>query len=241
MAGTMNSKENQEDIYNLIIKQKSLNFKPGDEHLYSNSGYVLLAKIIEKTSGMKFSKFSEEKNFQPTGMNQTSLYHSTGQMIKNSAAGHKWDNVEKFKRTAAMNCTVVGQSNVYTCVEDFLQWDNNFYKNKLGKCYFSKEMTSMTTLSNGDTCKYVFGLSVSEHNGLHTISHQGGTGDFTAQYIQVPSEKITVVVLFKIPVDVTGLAYKITDLFVKGKPKTVIAALHPEKAVVDSSILQTYV
>lgn len=241
MAGTMNSKENQEDIYNLIIKQKSLNFKPGDEHLYSNSGYVLLAKIIEKTSGMKFSKFIEEKIFQPTGMNQTSLYHSTGQMIKNSAAGHKWDNVEKFKRTAAMNSTVVGQSNVYTCVEDFLQWDNNFYKNKLGKWDFSKEMTSMTTLSNGDTCKYVFGLSVSEHNGLHTISHQGGTGDFTAQYIQVPSEKFAVVVLFNIPVDVTGLAYKITDLFVKGKPKTVIAALHPEKAVVDSSILKKYV
>ena len=241
MAGTQDSIETQDGIYSLIIKQKSLNFKPGDEFLYSNSGYVLLVKIIEKTSGMKFSKFIDEKIFQPVGMNQTTIYDNPDKIIMNSASGHTWGGNEKFKRTGIRNSTVVGQSNIYTCAEDFLQWDNNFYKNKLGKWNFSKEMTSLTTLSNGDTCRYAFGLDISEHNGLKTISHQGGTGDFTAQYVQIPSEKFAVVCLFNIPVDVTGLAYKITDLFVKGKPKTEVASLHPEKAMVDSSVLQTYV
>jgi len=241
MAGTLDSIETQEEIYSLIIKQKSLNFKPGDEFLYSNSGYVLLVKIIEKTSGMKFSKFVEEKIFQPVGMNQTAIYDNPGIILKNSASGHTWGGEEKFKRTGRRNSTVVGQSNIYTCVEDFLQWDNNFYKNKFGKWDFSKEMTSLSTLSNGDTCKYAFGLDISEHNGLKTISHQGGTGDFTAQYVQIPSEKFAVVCLFNIPVDVTGLAYKITDLFVIGKPKSVASAPNPEKVIVDSSVLQTYV
>jgi CubicO group peptidase (beta-lactamase class C family) len=241
MAGTQDSIETQDGIYSLIIKQKSLNFKPGDEFLYSNSGYVLLVKIIEKTSGMKFSKFIEQRIFQPLGMNQTAIYDNPDKTIKNSASGHKWGRDEKFKRSGSRNSTVVGQSNIYTCVEDFLQWDNNFYKNKMGKWDFSKEMTSLTTLSNGDTCKYAFGLDISEYNGLKTISHQGGTGDFTAQYVQIPSEKFAVVCLFNVPVDVTGLAYKITDLFVKGKPKTIADLLHPGKALVDSAVFQRYV
>jgi len=241
MAGTQDSIETQDGIYSLIIKQKSLNFKPGDEFLYSNSGYVLLVRIIEKTSGMKFSKFIEQRIFQPVGMNQTAIFDNPDKIIENCASGHTWGGDEKFKRIGIRNSTVVGQSNIYTCVEDFLQWDSNFYKNKLGKWNFSKEMTLLTTLSNGDTCRYAFGLDISEHNGLKTISHQGGTGDFTAQYVQIPSEKFAVVCLFNIPIDVTGLAYKITDLFVNGKPKTVVASLQPEKAMVDSYVLQTYV
>lgn len=87
MAGTQDSIETQDGIYSLIIKQKSLNFKPGDEFLYSNSGYVLLVKIIEKTSGMKFSKFIEQRIFQPVGMNQTTIYDNPGKIIINSASG----------------------------------------------------------------------------------------------------------------------------------------------------------
>ena len=88
MAGTLNSKETQEEVYSLIIKQKALNFIPGDEYLYSNSGYVLLAKIIEKTSGMKCSKFIEEKICRPTGMEQTFIYDNPAKVISNCAAGH---------------------------------------------------------------------------------------------------------------------------------------------------------
>jgi CubicO group peptidase (beta-lactamase class C family) len=241
LSGTQDSIENQKEIYSLILQQKALNFKPGDEFLYSNSGYVLLVKIIEKISGMPFSKFVEEKIFKPVGMNQTAIYDKTGKLIKNSAIGHTWGGDQHFKKTGSISSTVVGQSNIYTSVTDFLQWDNNFYKNKLGKWDCNKEMTTLTKLSNGDTCKYAFGLEIGEHNGLKTISHQGGISDFTAQYIQIPSEKFAVVCLFNIPVDVTGLAYKITDLFVKGKTATVAATLPPVKAVIDTAILQKYV
>jgi CubicO group peptidase (beta-lactamase class C family) len=241
MAGTQDSTETQNGIYSLIIKQRSLNFKPGDEFLYSNSGYVLLVKIIEKVSGMNFCQFIEQRIFHPVGMNQTAIYDNPGKIIENSASGHTWGGDEKFKRTVKRNSTVVGQSNIYTSIDDFLQWDNNFYKNMMGNWDFSKEMTSLTTLSNGDTCRYAFGLDISDHNGFKTISHQGGTGDFTAQYVQIPSEKFAVVCLFNIPVDVTGLAYKVTDLFVQGKPKVVALAPDPEKIIIDSTVLQTYV
>ena len=240
MAGTLESRDTQEENYNLIIKQKSLNFIPDAEYEYSNSGYLLLAKIIENVSGIKFSKFMEENIFRPAGMKKTFIYDEPEKIIKNSAEGHIWDDTERFKRSADWNNTIVGVSNVYTCAKDLLIWSNNNYENRLGKWDFGKEMTALTTLSNGDTCNYAFGLEISEYKGLRTISHQGGTGHFTAQYLQFPSERSVIVCLFNIPSDVTGLAYKITDLFVEGNPQPVNASIKPEKIKVDSSVMQLY-
>jgi CubicO group peptidase (beta-lactamase class C family) len=240
MAGTLYDKENLDGVYSLICKQKALNFKPGDEFLYSNSGYVLLAKIIEKTSGMTFADFIEEKIFKPAGMNQTFIYDNSGKSRINCAEGHAWAGDKKFKKTAEPTSTVPGESNVYTNVGDFLEWDNNFYKNRLGKWDFNKEMTSRTTLSNGDTCSYAFGLEISDYKGMKTISHQGGDVDFTAQYTQIPSEKFTVVCLFNVQVNVTGLANKITDLVLKESTQKVTSEAKPGKVMLDSLVLQQY-
>ena len=240
MAGRLNANEDQKEAHSLIIKQKAINFKPGDEFLYSNSGYLLLADIIEKVSGMKFSKFIEENIFRPIGMSQSFIYDNPDRVTINCASGHEWGDEEKFKRSVSLISTVVGESNVYTSVGDFLQWDNNFYKNRLGTWDFSKEMTSQTTLRNGDTCDYAFGLEIGKYKGLYTISHQGGTNDFTAKYLQIPSEKFAVVCLFNIPTDVTGLAKKITDLFVKGIPQPLDSSVNPGKKSVDSTVLKLY-
>ena len=240
MAGTLFSEEDQEGTYNLITRQKTLNFRPGDEYEYSNSGYILLAKIIENVSGTKFSKFMEERIFRSIGLDRTFIYDDPEKTGTNTATGNKWGGDEKFMRTADLKSTAVGQSNVYSCVDDLLQWDNNFYKNRLGEWDFSKEMTTLMPLNNGTMSNYAFGLEISQFNGLKTISHQGGTEGFQAIYIQIPSEKFSVVCLFNIGIDVTGLAYKITGLYVKGNPEADIPSIRPEKTEVDSAILQKY-
>ena len=240
MAGTLFTEENQEGTYKLIVRQKTLNFRPGEEYEYSNSGYILLAKIIEKASGMKFSKFMEERIFRPIGLDRSFIYDDPEKTGTNTATGNKWGGDEKFMRSADLKSTAVGQSNVYSCVDDLLQWDNNFYKNRLGGWDFSKEMTTLMPLNNGNKSNYAFGLEISQFNGLKTISHQGGTEGFQAIYIQIPSEKFSVVCLFNIGIDVTSLAYRITGLFIKGNPQGEIAPIKPEKTEVDSAILQKY-
>jgi CubicO group peptidase (beta-lactamase class C family) len=238
MAGTLFSKDNHEDGYDVIFRQSALNYKPGDEYLYSNSGYELLVKIIEKTSGMKFSKFIEEKIFRPIGMQETFIYDNPGKISKNCAAGHQWGENPKFKRSDFLNTVPLGSTNEYTDLEDFLQWNNNFYRNKLGSWDFSKEMTAQMLLNNGNKCNYAFGLEVSDYKGFQTISHGGGTGDFSAQYLQIPSERFAVVCLFNIPCDAAGLSYKIADLFLKGNPQKDQATIQPEKVKIDSTLLQ---
>jgi len=238
MAGTLFSEDNREGDYNFIARQKSLNFIPGDEYMYSNSGYILLGKIVEKTGGMKFSKFIEEDIFRPVEMTHTYIYDSPGKITGNSAAGHVRGDDKKFKESGYQNSALTGISNVYTNIEDLLQWDNNFYRNRLGKWDFSEEMTTPAILNNGDTCKYAFGLDISEHNGLRTISHGGGTGDFSTFYLQIPSEKLSVICLFNISTNATSLAYKIADLFVKGNPQPAAHSVKPEKVNIDSAALQ---
>ncbi len=238
MAGTLFSEDNREGDYNFIARQKSLNFKPGNEYMYSNSGYILLGKIVEKVSGMKFSKFVEENIFMPVGMTHTYIYDNPGKMTDNTATGHIREGEGKYKESGYKNSSLTGVSNVYTNIVDLLQWDNNFYSNKLGRWNFSKEMTALTPLNNGDKCNYAFGLDVSDYKGLTTISHGGGSGDFSTFYLQIPSEKLTIVCLFNISASSTSLAYRITDLFIKGNPQHVAHSSRPEKADIDSSLLQ---
>jgi len=238
MAGTLFSENNREGDYDFIAGQKSLNFKPGDEYNYSNSGYVLLGKIVEKISGMKFSKFVEENIFTPLGMTHSYIYDNPGRITDNSATGHIREGEGKYRESGYENSSLTGVSNVYTSIEDILQWDNNFYNNKLGRWDFSKEMTALTPLNNGDECNYAFGLHISEYKGLKTISHGGGSGDFSTFYLQIPSEKLSVVCLFNINAGATSLAYKIADLFIKESPQNIAHPSKPEKADIDSSLLQ---
>ncbi len=238
MAGTLFSEDNREGDYDFIARQKSLNFKPGDEYMYSNSGYILLAKIVEKVSGMSFSKFIEENIFRPVGMTHTYIYDNPYKITDNTATGHVREGEGKFKESGYQNITLTGISNVYTNIEDLLQWDNNFYSNKLGGWDFSNEMTALTPLNNGAACNYAFGLHISEYNGLKTISHGGGSGDFSTFYLQIPSEKLSVICLFNISAGATSLAYKIADLFIKESPQHIAHSSRPEKADIDSSLLQ---
>jgi len=238
MAGTLFSENNREGDYNFIARQKSLNFRPGDEYMYSNSGYILLAKIVEKVSGMSFSKFVEENIFKPVGMTHTFIYDNPDKISDNTATGHLREGDGKFTESGYKNSTLTGISNVYTNIEDLLLWDNNFYSNKLGRWDFTREMTALTPLNNGEKCNYAFGLEVSEYKELKTISHGGGSGDFSTFYLQIPSEKVSVICLFNISAGATNLAYRVADLFVTGNQQHAVTSNKPEKADIDSSLLQ---
>ncbi|TAJ11802.1 serine hydrolase [Marinilabiliaceae bacterium JC017] len=241
MAGkSIENKDTMEEIYNLIINQRSLNNQPNAEYIYSNSGYILLAKIVEKASGKTFSQYVEEKLLRAIGMNQSFIYDSRDKINKKSATPHQPDTNHKFKIVDDLDILTFGESNVFTTIDDYLLWDNNFYQNKLGEWDFNKAMTSQVTLTNGDTCHYAFGLNKSLYKGLTTISHQGGTLGFSTQYIQIPSERLSVVCMFNVHTNVTNLAYQIIDLFIEGETKQDETTTQLKKARVDSTILHNY-
>ena len=119
------------ELVELLSRQQNLNFEPGSQFSYTNSGYFLLAEIITSVSGMKASAFAQENIFEPLGMTQTRFYDDPNAIIRNQAFGYS-PNRDGGYRLDILRSDVIGDLGVITTVEDFLHWDNNFYENKTG-------------------------------------------------------------------------------------------------------------
>ncbi len=120
-----------EDVYWLLKAQRELNFRPGDEFLYVNSNYVLLALICEQVSGQSFATFCHERMFGPLGMTRSVVNDSFVKLIPGRALGY-YDDEQGNWFNAPLTDSVIGPTNVYTTVEDLVKWDENFYTGEIG-------------------------------------------------------------------------------------------------------------
>ena len=116
----------------LLARQRESNFPPGSEFLYSNSGYLLLAHIVKRTTGLSLREFSEKKIFMPLGMNNTHFHDDHTHIVKQRASGYAPDN-EAFS-ISMTTLDIVGDGSIYTRPSTICcLWDRNFYQNRLGK------------------------------------------------------------------------------------------------------------
>ena len=218
----------QEDVANLLVRQKGLLFKPGDKYLYSNTGFVLLAVIISRVSGMTFSEFAKKHIFDPLLMKNTHIHDDVKSLVKNRATGYSPAKGGEFKINI-YHREILGDDGVFTTVEDFLKWDQNFFNNKLGKGTRDLIDTALTCgkLNNGHKLDYAFGIVVEPYRGLRTSSHSGGWVGFRAHYLQFPDQKFSVVILSNLStMNPHKIAYQIADLYL---PDQLAEPTPPEK------------
>jgi hypothetical protein len=121
-----------DDVFWLLKSQRELNYPPGQEYLYVNSGYVLLAKICERVSKQPFAEFSKRRIFDPLGMTRSFIHDSVVKVIPGRALGYYYDDDKAGWFYAPLTDCVVGPSNVYTTVEDLALWDENFDSGQVG-------------------------------------------------------------------------------------------------------------
>ena len=185
-------------------------FKSGERWSYGNSGYFLLGQLVEKLTNLSLSQFADEQIFQPLGMSHTLIRDDHTKIIKNKAAGysnysrmHANDHRKPYcsrNDFYSLNEEVVevgGAGQIWTTVEDFLRWDQNFYHNILGKGSQSLVdfLTSSGKLNNGALTGYGCGLFIGEFAGRKIIHHGGSAGGYSAYYIQIPELKTSVITL----------------------------------------------
>jgi CubicO group peptidase (beta-lactamase class C family) len=203
-----------DDVLGLIARQKELNFKPGQEHLYSNSGYFLLGLIVKRVSGKSLREFAEEHIFKPLGMNNTHFHDDRNLVVKNRVTAYLPNSNRGFA-VALISIESVGDTGLYTSVEDLFLWDQSFYNNKLGGGPdLVTEELSPGKLNNGENTGYAFGLRINEYKGLKRISHGGEAGGFRAQLIRFPEQNFSVMCLCNASnIDADGLARQVADIF----------------------------
>ncbi len=209
------------EVVDLITRQKELNFAPGDEFLYSNSGYFLLAEIVKRVTGNSMAVYAEDNIFKPLGMTHTHFHNDHTQIVKNRASGYGREKDGNFW----INMTtlgMIGDGGVFTSIDDLLQWDLNFYDNKLGKAD-QKRIDKMLTpgvLNSGKKLDYAFGLGISEYKGLKMVSHGGAFVGFRAEMIRFPEQKFSVIVLANLGnINPSRLARQVADIYLADRFK----------------------
>jgi CubicO group peptidase (beta-lactamase class C family) len=183
------------DAIRLLAQIKKPGFPPGTEFRYSNSGYVILAQIVEKVSGQSFSQFLQQNIFQPLGMTSSLLDDETRPALGKVATSYTLkDGSYKDIDYTPVNL-IYGEDNVFSTVEDLYRWDQALYTEKLVKAATLKEAFTPGKLRNGGTTNYGFGWSLAKTLGLDTVSHSGAWVGFRTHIFRFPNEHFTVVVL----------------------------------------------
>ena len=184
-----------DDALNLIVRQKALNFDPGSEWLYSNTGFFLLSIIVKRVSGRSLRDFAAENIFSPLQMSATTYRDDHTQLVPNRALAY--DPKEKgggfsldvsyFEQT--------GDGAVHTSAPDLLKWDENFYTAQIGGKDFLAELQQPGKLNSGKELDYAKGLSVDQYRGLRTVRHGGSWGGYRAELLRFPDQHFSVVCL----------------------------------------------
>ncbi len=214
-----------DDVFRLLKAQRALNYRPGDEYLYINSNYVLLAIICERVSGQSFATFCQERIFGPLGMSRSVINDSIVKLIPGRALGY-YDDEQGNWLNAPLTDSVVGPTNVYSSVEDLARWDNNLVTGEIGGQAVIERMHQPGRLNDGTEIDYAFGLMVGpahQHRGWQVVEHGGGQGGYGSWLVRFPERYLSVVVLFNHFLwNMKEYALKVADLFLEDKaPATV--------------------
>jgi CubicO group peptidase (beta-lactamase class C family) len=182
------------DILDLIRRQKTLNFRPGDEHVYSNTGYDLLAILVERVTGKTLREAAQEAFFAPLGMKDTMFGDDRTRIIPRRAVAYGPREGGGFLIDMP-NVETVGSGGLYTTVEDLALWEENFYTGRAGGKALMEQVQTPGTLNDGTRLEYAFGLGVDVHRGLKRVWHNGGLDGYRSLLIRAPEKYVSVAVL----------------------------------------------
>lgn len=200
-----------EETIELVARQRKLNFLPGEEYLYSNSGYFLLGVIVQRASEKSLGEFAQEHIFKPLGMKNTHFHDDHTMIVKNRADGYS--PIKKGFRINMTTLDHVGDGGLFTTVEDLYLWDQAFFNNKLGK-ELTDSIQTTGTLNNGKKLDYAFGLFIDEYRGLKRVSHGGSFVGFRAQMVRFPEQKFSVICLANLgTINPSRLCMQIADIY----------------------------
>jgi CubicO group peptidase (beta-lactamase class C family) len=200
-------------ILEMVRRQRELDFAPGDEEQYSNTGYNLLAASIAKVTGQSFRTWTDQNLFQPLGMKHTFVCDNPAEIIVNRANSYAPDGKDRFHQVFSQ-LAAQGSSSLFISAEDMGRWLLNFQTARVGGKEAMELMKVPETLNHGEKRGYAFGLVLGKHHGMITLSHGGAWAGYRSHTIWVPEKRFGAAILANTSgIDTGDLALKITDLY----------------------------
>lgn len=180
-----------------VIRQYAtgkLDFEPGTRYSYSNTGFLILGRVVEKVSGEPFGEFISRRILKPLGMNHTVYQGNLGS--PGFAEGYTTFALSPPELAVHEGKGwVAGDGGLYSTASDLVKWDLSLIEGKVLKPESYKLMTTSRMLANGLRTGYGCGLQVREQNGETVLSHGGATNGYYALNTMLPSRKSAVIIL----------------------------------------------
>ena len=201
-----------DDVLAVLTRQRELNFTPGERHLYSNSGYTLLAVIASRVSGKSFRAFTDERIFKPLSMTNTHFRDDFAEIVKHQAYGYTRQS-GTFKLSVT-NFDTAGATSLLTTAEDLAKWDANFQNPVVGGTALVAAMEARGRLNDGSNIDYASGIAHGTHRGLKTISHGGADAGYRSALNRYPDQRFGVSTLCNLAQTNPGrLAQRVAEVF----------------------------
>ncbi len=223
-------------VLDILSRQESLNYVPGEYYSYTNSGYNLQAILVERVSGMPFSEFTRERIFEPLGMTHTQWRDDFTRIVKDRAIAYRptqdggWSQLMPFE-------DVYGNGGLLTTVGDLLKFTQNLETGTLGGPSFLEEMHRQGVLNSGQVIAYASGLTLGTYKGVPQVQHSGSTAGYRGHVVRFPHQGLAVAVMCNAASgNATGFAYRVADLYLGSAlkeevpvPPSGAVALAPER------------
>ncbi|HTE01569.1 MAG TPA: serine hydrolase domain-containing protein [Mucilaginibacter sp.] len=238
MAGTrLDDVITEEQIVKVLSKQQALNFKPGDEWSYSNSGFTMLGEIVRSVTGKSLRQFTDSAIFKPLGMNNTHFHDDYTEIVPNRSYSYGTNGKNGYVN-AILSYSNAGATSLFTNINDMSKWVINFYDHKVGDQKDIEQLTQKCVLNNGKVQDYAMGISNDEYRGQKRYSHNGGDAGYRTSVEVFPDLKMGFIVFSNLgETDPTGKANALANLFIKDpSPKAVQAK--PQHKDLDNAILK---
>src|SRR5258705_489336 len=183
----------QDLALDVITHQRALDFTPGAEYSYSNSGYNLLAIIVERVSKQKFSAFLEERLFKPLGMKNSSLRDDYQRIVPGRAQAYSRQGTGPWRLNMPF-MNVYGNGGMLTTVGDWMKWNAMLDAKSLG-APLVEALETRGVLNDGPKIAYALGVTVDTYKGLKDVSHGGATAGYQTFLARYPDNKVSIAVM----------------------------------------------
>lgn len=214
------------EVLKLLEQQTAGKFAAGARWEYSNSGYAVLAMIVEKVSHKPFGQFLQERIFAPLKMTNTLAYEKGKNEVPNRAFGHTNEKNRWRETDQSPTSAVLGDGGIYSSLDDLAKWDRALRERTLLSAEEMKPALAAVqptgtpaTGPEGASVSYGFGWFVEPYKGHKRMSHDGETVGFRTTIQRFPDDRLTVIVLAnRADVNAEELALRVADLYLEKKP-----------------------
>jgi len=204
-----------EDALVMLGRQQRLNFDPGSDFLYSNSGYFLMSVLAKNVTGMSLREYTHKHFFKPIGMLSTHWHDDTSMIVPNRVISYRPTSrgPGQFYRG---NMERVGARGLFTTIEDFIRWDANFIENRSHLENFTEVMSRPGFTTRRDSINYGTGLRHGVYRDLVTLGHGGSYMGFRTNYLRFPEFELAIIV-FCNQSNISPAAYsrQVADLYLR--------------------------